>query len=64
MKTLLSTLDAIPLASIITVLAALGGVYALIQGQINYQEFLIGLGVASTGTAALGHVRNEAGKGH
>jgi hypothetical protein len=59
-----AALDAIPLASVIAVLAALGGVYALIAGQIDYQQFLVGLGVSSGGVAALGHVRNQAGKGH
>lgn len=58
-----SFLDAIPLASVITVLAALGGVYALVTGHIDYQEFLIGLGVVTAGSATLGKVRNDAGKG-
>lgn len=56
-------LDSLPVASLITILAALGGVYVLVTGQIDYQEFLIGLGVTTGGAAALGHVRTEAGKG-
>lgn len=59
----MSILDRIPLASVITVLAALGGVYALVTGEIDYQQFLIGLGVTGGGMAALGKVRNDVGKG-
>lgn len=56
-------LDKVPLASVLTVLAALGGVYCLITGQITYDEFLTGLGVSTAGIAGLGYVRNQAGKG-
>jgi len=64
MNLLIEKLDAIPLASVLTVLTALGGVYALLTGQITYEQFTLGLGVSTAGNAALGHVRNKAGKGH
>jgi len=59
----IAILDKIPLASVLTVLAALGGLYCLITGSITYQEFLVGLGVTGGGMAALGKVRNDAHKG-
>lgn len=60
---MIDLLDKLPLASMITILGALGGLYALLHGDIDYESFLIGLGVLGGGSAALGHVRNEAGKG-
>jgi hypothetical protein len=56
-------LNSIPLASVLTVLYALGGAYCLVTGQINFEEFGIAMGAAGAGNAALGHVRNQAGKG-
>jgi len=64
MNDALDKLDAIPLASVLTVVMVGGGFFALLTGQISYEEFLLGTGAATTGNAALGHVRNKAGKGH
>lgn len=63
MNRLIDLLDSLPLATLLVVLGALGGVYALIHGDIDYEHFLYGLGVLGGGSAALGHVRTEAGKG-
>lgn len=56
-------LNKIPLASILAVLAAVGGVIALVSGSISYDEFLIGLGVTTGGAGVLGEARNRAGHG-
>jgi hypothetical protein len=63
MDRIIDALDGLPVATLLVILAALGGVYELVAGNIDYEHFLLGLGVASGGTAALGHVRNKAGKG-
>lgn len=56
-------LDKIRLASILTIIGAIGGLYCLVTGQITYQEFGVGLGALTAGSAAIGQVRNKAGKG-
>lgn len=63
LEELISALDRVRLASVITVIAAIGGLYALITGQITYVEFGAGLGAASLGAGAVGQVRNNAGHG-
>jgi len=63
MNKVVDTLDSLPLATLVFVLGALGGVYCLIQGSIDYEHFLIGLSGLGVGSAAMGHVRTQAGKG-
>lgn len=63
MDRLIDSLDSLPLASLAFIFGALGGIYCLVIGSIDYEHFLIGLGVLGGGSAALGHVRTQAGKG-
>jgi hypothetical protein len=60
---MLELLNKLPLASVLAVLAAVGGVIALASGSISYDEFLIGLGVTTGGAGVLGEARNRAGHG-
>lgn len=59
----MNVLNDIPLASIIAVAAVIGGLIALASGDINYQEFLIGIGATTAGAGVLGEARNRAGRG-
>lgn len=59
----MSFLNDIPLATVIAVASIIGGVIALANGSIDFQEFLIGIGAASAGAGVLGHARNGAGHG-
>jgi hypothetical protein len=56
-------LDNIALASLVTVAGIVGGVIALAQGSIDFEQFLIGIGALSGGAGVLGHARTQAGKG-
>lgn len=57
------TLDELPLATIAFIVFALCGVYAFISSQITFEELGTALGLGGVGTAAIGEVRNRAGKG-
>lgn len=63
MNQLIKLLNAVPLASVITVLVVAGGLYALVTGQINYIEFSAAVAAASAGSGVLGIARNKAGHG-
>ena len=39
-------LDSLPVGTLITLAAIVGGIIALIDGAIDYQELLIGIGAA------------------
>lgn len=56
-------LDKVRLASVISVIGAIGALYCLIDGQINFQEFGIGLGSLTAGAGLLGQARNAAKQG-
>lgn len=56
-------LDNIPLASVIAIAAIVGGVIALIDGSIDFEQFLVGIGATTAGAGVLGEARNRAGKG-
>jgi hypothetical protein len=60
---MLSFLNNIPLASVIAVAAVIGGIIALANGSIDFQEFLVGIGATTAGAGVLGHARNGAGHG-
>lgn len=63
MKQLIELLNAVPLASVLTVLIVAGGLVALITGQIDWIEFTAAVAAASAGTGVLGIARNGAGHG-
>lgn len=52
-----SIIDRLRLASLLTILGAAGGLYALIAGEIDYNEFMVSLGALSAGTGLLGMAR-------
>lgn len=56
-------LDDLPIATLAFLAGAVGSVIALANGSIDYQAFLVGLGVLGGGTGALGYARTQAGKG-
>lgn len=56
-------LENVPLASVITLLTVAGGLYALVDGQIDFVEFAAVVGGVSAGTGILGMARNGAGHG-
>ena len=56
-------LDHLPIATLVFLAGAVGSVIALAAGSIDYQEFLVGLGVLGGGTGALGYARAQSGKG-
>ncbi len=60
---MLSFLNDIPLASVIAVAAVIGGLIALIAGDISFEEFLVGIGATTAGAGILGQARNGAGHG-
>jgi hypothetical protein len=59
----MDVLSRIPLASIIAVLAVLGGLIALVGNDITYEEFLKQTGFFLAGAGVLGIARNQAGHG-
>ena len=56
-------LSDIPLASVITILTAIGALYSLIIGEISYAEFAGAVAAVSAGAGVLGFARNGAGHG-
>lgn len=56
-------LNTLPLATVSFLAILAAGLYCLIDGQITFEEFGVAVGAGGVGTAALGHVRNNAGKG-
>ncbi len=59
----MSFLDNLPLGTIITLAGIVGGIIALANGSIDFQEFLLAIGVNSAGAGLIGQARNAAGKG-
>jgi hypothetical protein len=56
-------LSDVPLASVITVLTAVGALYSLVVGEITYVEFAGAVAAVSAGSGVLGFARNGAGHG-
>lgn len=63
MKPIYRFLDNAPVGTLIALGAVVGGIVALINGDITFQELLIGLGASSAGAGVIGEARNRAGKG-
>jgi hypothetical protein len=63
MSKLIQLLNAVPLASVLTLVVVIGGLYALLTGQITYIEFATGVAAVSAGSGVLGIARNKAGHG-
>lgn len=56
-------LDNIPLASVVFVAGLLGGLIALVTGEITFAAFREWFLYLGGGSAAIGYVRNQAGRG-
>jgi hypothetical protein len=56
-------IERVPLASVLTILTAVGALYALVVGDISFVEFAAVVGGVSAGTGVLGIARNGAGHG-
>lgn len=56
-------LNELPVASLTFVAVVVAGFYCLVTGSIDFQEFGVALGIGGVGSAAVGKVRNDAGRG-
>jgi hypothetical protein len=56
-------LNDLPVATLVAIAAIVGGIIALINGSIDFDQFLIGIGATTAGAGVLGHARNGAGHG-
>lgn len=61
---MLDFLDHLPVATLAFLVGAVGSVIALANGSIDYQQFLVGLGVLGGGVGVLGYARAQSGKGN
>ena len=59
---MLNALNQLPVATLIALAAIVGGLIALANGDIDYQEYMIGIGAASAGAGVLGSARVQAAK--
>lgn len=60
---MIEILDRLPVATLLAVAAVVGGLIALVTGEITYAELLEKLGFVLGGTGVLGIARTQAGKG-
>ena len=63
MKAVNQFLSDLPLGTISFLAVLAAGFYCLIDGSITYEEFGLAVGAGGVGSAAIGHVRNQVGKG-
>lgn len=56
-------LNNIPVATLVSIAAIIGGIIALANGSIDFEGFLVGIGATTAGAGVLGHARNGAGHG-
>ena len=59
----MSFLDNIPLATIVALAGIVGAIIALINGSIDFQEFMVSIGAVSGGAGVLGVARAQSGRG-
>ena len=55
-------LDNLPVATIIALAAIIGGIIALANGSIDFDQFLVGIGASTAGAGVLGKARADSGK--
>lgn len=60
MDGLFDLIDDIPVPTIMAVGAAIGAIIALANGSIDFEQFLLGIGVAGGGSGALAFGRAQA----
>lgn len=58
----MSILDNLPVSTLLAIAAVVGGIIALANGSIDYQQFLIGIGASTAGIGVLGKARADSGK--
>lgn len=56
-------LNDLPLATLISLAGIVGAVIALINGSLDYEQFMLAIGATTAGAGVLGHARNGAGRG-
>ena len=59
----MSVLDNLPVATLIALAAIVGGIIALANGSIDFEQFLVGIGASTAGAGVLGGARAVSGKG-
>lgn len=59
----MALLNDLPLATIIAVVGIIGALIALINGSIDFEQFMLSIGAVSGGAGVLGHARNGASHG-
>ncbi len=59
----MSFLDQLPLATIIAVAGIVGGIIALANHSITFEQFMISIGALSGGAGVVGVARAQSGKG-
>lgn len=60
---IIEIVERVPLASVLTLITAVGALVALVTGEIDFLEFAAVVGGVSAGTGVLGIARNGAGHG-
>ncbi len=53
----MSFLDQLPLGSLITIAAIIGGIIALAQGTVDFEQFMVSIGAVSGGAGLIGGAR-------
>ena len=59
----MSFLDNMPVATLISMAAIIGGIIALINGSIDFEQFMVAIGATVGGSGVLGVARAASGKG-
>ena len=59
----MSFLDNLPIATIVTLAGIVGAIIALINGSIDFQEFMVSIGALAGGAGVLGVARAQSGRG-
>lgn len=59
----MSFLNDVPMATVVTIAAIVGGLIALVTDSIDFEQFLLGIGATTAGAGILGVARNGAGHG-
>ena len=59
----MNILDNLPVATIVTLVGIVGALIALINGSIDFEQFMVSIGALSGGAGVVGIARAQSGKG-
>ena len=59
----MSVLDQLPVATLISIAAIIGGIIALVNNSITFEQFMLAIGATVGGSGVLGVARAQSGKG-